>query len=224
MSLRSVLPVVVLALVLAACGDDTGSDQPAATSPASTTAATTSASTTTGPNTTGPTTVTSTTTTAATTTTLEATPLPGTWFADPQGSYEMVQAGEWEANHGFIAAEIEFWIVGEIENGFAPNLNLLTQVVGAITLDEYVQLSIDSAPFLLDDFELIDAGVVEGAFGHELGYMDYAGSAGGPVLRFLGYFFLDGDRAVIATLTAPPETFDELRAAVEPYMLTIRRP
>jgi hypothetical protein len=142
-------------------------------------------------------------------------------FVDPQGSYEIEVDPDWEASHGTMVAEVEAWLVAEPSDGFAPNVNVLTQAVPGMDLDGYLDLSVAQAPAMLQDFELVRRDVVEGA-ANELGVMEYTGTQGGRPLHFLATVAVGDGTAIVATFTVPPEAFDDLRCEVEPFLLTLR--
>jgi hypothetical protein len=145
----------------------------------------------------------------------------GEVFEDPQGSYEIEVDPDWDAQHGTFAAEIEAWIVGESREGFAPNVNVLTQLAPGLDMSAYLDRSIEQGPSALPDFELLNSEVVDGTES-ELGLLEYTGTQNGRPLHFLATVAVRDGTAVVATFTAPPGIFDETRGEVEPYLLTLR--
>jgi len=130
---------------------------------------------------------------------------------------------DWTANHGILTADTEFWVVAEIEDAFAPNVNAITQLVDTgLSLEEYLEGSIANAGFFMADFHLVHSEIVDAASGQQLALMEYEGDAGQGFLHFLAVFVVAGNQAVVMTLTTPPETFEEIRESVEPYLLTLR--
>ena len=142
-------------------------------------------------------------------------------FEDPQGSYEIDVDPDWDAQHGRLVAEIEVWVVGESRDGFAPNVNVLTQLTPGLDLSTYLDRSVEEGPSAIPDFELLNSDVVDG-IASELGLLEYTGTQNGRPLRFLATVAVRDGTAVVATFTAPPEVFDESRGEVEPYLLTLR--
>ena len=143
-------------------------------------------------------------------------------FTDPEGLYQIKVDPTWTYTAGGLAAGIEFWILGAPESGFTPNLNILTQRTGGMSIADYLKVSIKNAPAQVADFELEDSGEIDGTKAH-LGFIDFAGSApNGRSLRFLAIFGMNGDYAIVATLTAPSKSFSAWRAKVKPFMLTLR--
>jgi hypothetical protein len=147
---------------------------------------------------------------------------PGESYADPEGAYRITVPDSWEARHGAIAEGIEVWLAGEVEDEFGPNVNVLTQASGNMTLDEYTETSIANAPTFVKDFEVLDSRRETGPNGTELAVLEYSGEAGSDrPLRFLAVWTVNDGRAVVATFTTTPERYDEQRGDVLPYLLTL---
>ncbi len=142
-------------------------------------------------------------------------------FFDPEGEYSIEINPEWAASHGSIAAGIELWYINDGTDGFAENLNLLTQQVGDVGLEEYLELSADSISVLLQDGAVLDQAIVPGSLGQDLGVLLYEGAVGNQVGTFLAVFAVEDGTAVIATFVALPDEFDDLVLEVEEYMFTL---
>ena len=143
----------------------------------------------------------------------------GQVFEDPQGSYEIEVDPDWVAYHGTDAAEVEVWFVGESREGFAPNVNILT--APGLDLSQFIDDVIEQTSSLMDDFELLDREVVDGIEA-ELGLLEFTASDSGRSVQILSTVAVRDGTAVMATFTAPPNVFDDLRREVEPYLLTLR--
>ena len=143
--------------------------------------------------------------------------IDGETFVDPQGTYSLQIAPDWQANHGTVIAEIEAWLVSTPENGFTPNVNVLTQAIPEMTLEDYLELSIEGAPTFINEFELIDEGIIDSSNGHRLATMHYASGD----MQFLGVFAVSDGQAIVATLTAPSHRFDPIRDEAMPYLQTL---
>ena len=146
----------------------------------------------------------------------------GTTFVDPEGAYRITVPDEWVANHGAFAEGVESWFTGPAEGGFRPNVKVLTHVVGDMDLDAYGDLSIEGAPTLIAEFELVDSRTELGEGGTELGVMEYRGrvAADGP-LGFLAVYAISEENAIVATLTASVDIYAAQRDAWLPYLLTL---
>ena len=148
--------------------------------------------------------------------------LPSESYVDPEGAYRITVPDSWEARHGAIAEGIEVWLAGEVEDGFGPNVNVLTQTTGGMTLDEYTESSIANAPTFVKDFEVLDSRRETGPNGTELAVLEYSGEAGTDrPLRFLAVWTVNDGQAVVATFTTTPERYEEQRDDVLPYLLTL---
>jgi hypothetical protein len=209
--------MMAVVVTVSACG---GSDDGSSASVPKPSTTTTSAPTTT---TSAPT-----TTTSAPTTTTSA-PLGGTSpalagerFIDPEGSYEIIVRSEWPSKHGALVEGLELWSVGDPIDGFVPNINIFSEIIESdMTLDEYIELSIENAGLFIEDFELIDKQIVTAESGQVLAFMEYEGSAVGLSLRFFAVFGVRDDEAVVATLTVPPQEYTKIKAEVAPYLFTL---
>jgi hypothetical protein len=143
-------------------------------------------------------------------------------FTDPEGHYRISVADNWEPNHGAFAEGIEVWYTGPLEDDFQPNVNVLTQAVGAMTLEEYTQLSLETAPSIVQDFELLETHAEVGVNGTELVVFEYKGEVGASgALQFLAVWTVHDGKAIVATLTAKPATYQAQREAALPYLLTL---
>jgi ABC-type nitrate/sulfonate/bicarbonate transport system substrate-binding protein len=197
--IRTAAAAALLALAVAACGS-TGGD-------AAVTATTTV----------------TTTVTAAPTTVAVATTLAGPagdTFEDPGGEYSIVTGPDWsdrtsEAGSGAI----ELWQVAPAANGFASNVNVVTERTGGMELDPYIEASIKN----LGTLTVLSTEVVTGPDGRDRGVVEYEGTVEGAdrPLHFLAVIDVSDERAAIATFTAEEAAFAGLRTEVEPYMMTI---
>lgn len=142
-------------------------------------------------------------------------------FTDPEGEYTIEINPEWIAEHGAIASGIELWFINDGTDGFAENLNVLTQKIPEMSTQEYLDLSSDSLSTLLEDGSVVESAIVTGHEGQELGIMIYEGTVAGSLDTFLAVFAIEGDSAVVATFVALPDEFDELSAEVVDYMFTL---
>jgi hypothetical protein len=146
----------------------------------------------------------------------------GVRFEDPQGTYTMTVDRHWIEHSGGIVAEIEAWQVAAPSNGFAPNVNVLTQSAPGVDLATYIELSIKNGRRLVQGFRLVRSEEITGTTGAPLGVLGYTAQTGGRDLTFLAVVALRQGRAVVATLTAPTVSFADVRPRVEPFLLTLR--
>lgn len=142
----------------------------------------------------------------------------GAAFTDPEGRYTLTVPADWEANPGVAGEGIEVWLLGDSSGAVATNVNVLTEDVTGMSLQDYLDLSIANAGKLVEDFELISSEVVTGSAGQELAVMEYTGVG----LHFLGVFGMSAQGSVVITLTSSPDDFATYRGAAYPYMLTLQ--
>jgi hypothetical protein len=149
-----------------------------------------------------------------------AEPGIGEPFVDPEGFYEIRVDPDWLYSAGGFAEGVEFWYIGPAENGLTPNVNLLTQVT-YMTFEEFTEFSLETAENVIPGVEVLDVREIQG-LDARLELLVYKGTVNGNKLRFLVVWGVSGERAVIATLTTPPRSFDRWRKVVEPYLRTLR--
>lgn len=204
-AISSVIILVVAVTVVIAL-NATGDDDPTTTATGDSTS-TTDATTTTEPT---------------TTSTIQPpdTDFPGEEFTDPEGVYLMNVNPEWVSNPGGLQG-MEIWMVGQA-SGDRSNLNLLTALDGGGDLDTYMDGMLRGVGATTDNVNEVGRQVIEGAVGQELGLLELTGTQANQDLHFLIAVIMDGRTVVVATLTSIPETFADTRAAVEPYLLTLR--
>jgi hypothetical protein len=142
----------------------------------------------------------------------------GVTFDDPQGTYTMRIDPSWVAQPGVVVKEVEDWTVGPTTNGFAPNVNVLTQDAPGLDLAGYMKFGREHMGAL----KLIDSKIVNGANGNELGLLEYSAPASMGKLHFLATMAVTNGQAVVATLSAEEDQFAALRDATEPYLLTLQ--
>ncbi len=148
--------------------------------------------------------------------------VPGTRFVDPQGTYTMQVDPGWTQRSATFVAEVEVWLVGGPQNGFASNVNVLTQSAPGVDLAQYLALSVRNGPSIIDGFRIAHTETVTGAYGQQLGKIEYTARAGGRQLHFLAVIALRNGRAIVATLTAPEATYASVHTRVEPYLETLQ--
>ncbi|MGD9792830.1 MAG: hypothetical protein AB7V43_05055 [Acidimicrobiia bacterium] len=146
----------------------------------------------------------------------------GTEFTDPDGTYTITLGPDWTEAPNRAVKEVEQWVVADVKNGFAPNVNVLTQDVGDMSLEDYIDLSVRQMTAL----DIIDSTVIDIGGGDQLGRIEYAGTLGTGTnrraLHFLALFMVADGEAVVATLVTGENEFDKLSAAHEPYLRTLR--
>ena len=141
---------------------------------------------------------------------------------DPEGEYRITVDPAWDAEHGTLAQGIEVWFTGPVVDNFRPNVNILTQSVGSMSLEQYTELSIENGPNFIADFALVESHTETGVNGTALAVLEYTGSAANDLpLRFLAVWTVADGTAIVATVTAPTDRFEEERDAALPYLRTL---
>lgn len=146
-------------------------------------------------------------------------------FADPDGAFRLGTGPTWVLTEDApVPAGASFWTVGPVTDGFAPNVNVLTQPAPVDDVEAYLDLSEEQAENTpgITEVEILDRRTVEGP-GGPLGVLEYRGTVGGVALQFVGVAAVDGEEAALATFTAPPDVFAELVEEVVPYLLTLEQ-
>ncbi len=143
----------------------------------------------------------------------------GSVFEDPQGTYVIDVDPAWETGAG-PTSEIEVWFIGSGDDQFRNNVNVLTQDTQGRDLQEYMDYSAQN----LGGLTLISSNVETGAAGNEIGIIEYTGTiAGAPIpLHVVATVIVEDGQAAVATLTTTLDTFADSRAAVEPFLRTLR--
>jgi hypothetical protein len=150
-------------------------------------------------------------------------PPAGDEFRGPKGNYSLRVDPAWE-HHGDTPIEgIETWLVAAVRDEFGPNMNVIVENVRqVISFEEYMQASVANLPRVFPTARVTATRFITGALGQRLGVIEYEADPQGVPLKFVGVFSVRNTHVAVATLTAPTDRFAEIRAAVEPYMLTLR--
>jgi hypothetical protein len=163
-------------------------------------------------------------------------PPPGTVAAadavrydDPQGAYVVEIDPDWRVLPS-SNPEVESWYTGTGNAEFNDNVIIATQEIGDVDLDQYLQLVIDEAPKSVEDFALREFRVVtteadpdSDEAPTQLGVVAYEGRRGDETFGFFFVASVEDGSAVVATLTSAQDRFDDVRADVEPYLMTLRQ-
>jgi hypothetical protein len=139
-------------------------------------------------------------------------------FVDPQGTYTIAVGDDWTEQPSTVGKEIEVWSVAPPANGFAANVNVLTQQAPGMDLKEYEDFSARN----MGELKLIDQQEIDGKNGNRLGMFEYSGVVSGQALHFLATFDVLNGHAVVATFATDESSFAELRSKVEPFLRTLQ--
>jgi hypothetical protein len=154
-----------------------------------------------------------------------------TQFRDPQGTYTLQIDPHWRATHNAASPDVESWFTGTGTVDFQDNVNILSQRVAEVDLDQYMQLVIDEAQksvdkYALKEFRVVTTNPLTGTTSKtptQLGVIAYTGNRGGKSFGFFFVASIEHGDAVLATLTTAQDRFDKVRAKVEPYLMTLRQ-
>jgi hypothetical protein len=146
----------------------------------------------------------------------------GEVFLDPQGAYTMTISSDWSRMSGVADDDIEFWALDSSQVGFADNVNVLTQDAPDMDLDDYMDISAKN----MGGLQVLDQYTVVGTNGNELGVLESQGTPLGAAtdtpIHFLTVVDVLDEVAIVATLSATPESFEARRSTAEPYLLTLQ--
>ncbi len=150
-------------------------------------------------------------------------PNGGQIFTDPNGKYRMAVSNAWDYDDEDRPStqNAEVWFLPDPSTEFNPNVNVLLTPSAGMSLQEFTDFSVQSAP----SFDYRQAEIVTGPNGNELALFDYVGVVPGAPndepLHFLRAVVMRGEEAVVATMTSQEEDFTRHRAQVEPFLLTL---
>jgi hypothetical protein len=148
------------------------------------------------------------------------TPQPGDTFTDPEGTFRMRISPGWERRPGDGR---ERWYVRSGSDRFRDAVSISAEQVATTTsLESFLSVAQDRARDGLTNYELISERRVTLASGGPGGLLVYEGDLNGVRLRVLTVVTLSANSAATATLVTQPERFDEVRAAVEPFLETLQ--
>jgi hypothetical protein len=154
-------------------------------------------------------------------------------FTDPQNAYTVDIDPRWKQTKNVSRPEVESWYTNTGTTKFRDNVNIVTQQIGQMDLDQYMQLVQKQASDTVPDYDLREFRIITVSDDSEtgttakvppqLGVFAYDGKSGGDDFGFLFVASVENGRAVLATLTAGEDRFDRVRAQVEPYLMTLRQ-
>lgn len=143
----------------------------------------------------------------------------GVEIADADHGFHLIASADWVQYTDLAPDDPAHvaWQVGPTVDGMTPSVSVVTEAVAAMSLADYVDLSVRNLPRFLADGELGASGKVKALDGSTLATLEYTGMG----LRFLGVIALGHGRAVVVTLAAPPSVFEQVREQAMPYLITV---
>jgi hypothetical protein len=147
----------------------------------------------------------------------------GVTFSDPQGDYRIDIDPDWTELGATEGDETESW---QVDDGRPDDrVEITTEDVGDLDLDQYLQLEIERAPTTVDEFKLREFRVLGNNVDppDPLGVVAYEGRIGEQSIGIYLVVSVREGRAVVARFTTSRDDFRAARAAVEPYFMTLRQ-
>jgi hypothetical protein len=152
--------------------------------------------------------------------TTPTTALPGTEFTGPNGAYTLRVESSWPHRSNVPFQGFEMW---ELPGATGANMNALVENLPvSLSLQQYVDASKANLPKLLNGATIITSQIVKGAYGQQLGVIEYEASINGNHVRLVALASVKGKHAVVLTMAAGFDQFAQVRAAVDPYLLTLQ--
>ncbi len=148
-------------------------------------------------------------------------PSPGENFTDANGLFRLRANPNWERRPAGDGSEAK-WYVRSGSDRFRDSVTTRAERIGSTGLDAFVSRSIARADAATIDYELVSQKKVTLASGGPGAVVVYDGSLDGTKLRFLMVVTTSADSGATAVLVSQPDRFDAVRAAVEPYLLTLQ--
>ena len=148
-------------------------------------------------------------------------PSPGENYTDPNGLFRVRANPNWERRPAGDGSQAK-WYVRSGSDRFRDSVTTRAERIGATTLDAYLSRSISRVESATVDYKLVSQKKVTLASGGPGAVVVYDGTLDGMPLRFLMVVTTSADSGATAALVSQPDRFDEVRAAVEPYLLTLQ--
>jgi hypothetical protein len=148
-------------------------------------------------------------------------PTPGENYTDASGLFRVRTNPNWERRPAEGASEAK-WYVRSGSDRFRDSVTARAERIGSTNLDAYVSRSIARVEKATTDYELVSQKKVTLASGGPGAVVVYDGTLDGTELRFLLVVTTSADSGATVALVSQPDRFDDVRAAVEPFLLTLQ--
>ncbi len=148
-------------------------------------------------------------------------PTPGETHTDPNGLFRVRFHPTWERRATDGGSEAR-WYVRSGSDRFRDSVTTRAQRFGSTSLDAYLSRTVATVDAATTDFHLVSQKKVTLASGGPGAVVVYDGVLDGTELRFLLIVTTSAGSGATATVVSQPDRFDEVRAAVEPYLLTLQ--
>ncbi len=144
--------------------------------------------------------------------------LDGTLFVNDAGTYSMIIPADWDDSVPGLPDDVDAWFVGPTEEGFTPNVNVLSLPSFGLGTEEYTELGVETLTSTDDSFEVLELTTIQNSVGVTVTRLVMQDDQ----LKFLQYSFVEGGEAITLTLTAPISSFDRTLVEVDPYILSLQ--
>jgi hypothetical protein len=148
-------------------------------------------------------------------------PTPGETYTDPNGVFRVRVHPNWERRPSGSGSEAK-WYVRSGSDRFRDSVTVRAERIGPTTLDAYLSRAVSLAESSTVDYELVSERKVSLASGGPGAIVVYTGSLDGTELQFLMVVTTSAESGAVATVVSQPDRFDEVRSAVEPFLLTLQ--
>jgi hypothetical protein len=148
-------------------------------------------------------------------------PSPGENYTDPNGLFRVRTNPTWERRPAGDGSEAK-WYVRSGSDRFRDSVTTRAERIGSTSLDAFISRSISRVDHATTDYELVSQKKVTLASGGPGAVVVYDGTLDGTKLRFLMVVTTSADSGATAVLVSQPDRFDDVRAAVEPFLLTLQ--
>ena len=137
-----------------------------------------------------------------------------TRYKDAQGGYSFaVPAGYKRVTAGVPAVAVVF--AGKSSGGFAPNVNIVSEPVGAATLNQYIAANKQTISQRMPSAKLFsEKATTLGGIPARSSHMRFS-MAGRPPIENLQYYCVRSGRGYVVTFTATPATIGKYAATAE---------
>jgi hypothetical protein len=148
-------------------------------------------------------------------------PSPGETYTDANGMFRVRANTNWERRPAGNGSEAK-WYVRSGSDRFRDSVTTRAERVGSTTLDAYISRAVAQVEANTVDYELVSQKKVTLASGGPGAVVVFDGMLDGTELRFLLVLTTSAETGATAVLVSQPDRFDEVRTAVEPYLLTLQ--
>ncbi len=151
-----------------------------------------------------------------------AIPADARLYEAPDGSFTLGVPKRWKRPASSLDLANAVWYTDTGSAEFDANVNILTESVPPdLTIEKYLELSVENGPSQIEGFAAVDMREVVLANGDRGGRAEYIGEFAGRQFHFLALISIEADLAVIATYTNVEANYQRVVSEVEPYLLTL---